>query len=187
MGGMVVAMADTRMYHRTGGFTVTRGTLPIGDAGTMKTLAIMRTMAVKGAADVEVRSAAINAVRDAGVRPHDHLGELGALFRFVRDRVHFVRDPHDVETLQSPRYTLEILAGDCDDRATLLAAMIRALGIPADVKFRVVAAAPGNSAFSHVYVVANLGGRQIPLDPTYADNQPGRQYARATRFGDFAL
>jgi transglutaminase-like putative cysteine protease len=122
----------------------------------------------------------------AGVEPHDHSGEVGAIFAFVRDRVHFVRDILGVETLQGPRYTLHVMAGDCDDRATLLAAMIRSLGIPAEVSFRVVAANPSTRAFSHVYVTTVMGGKRVALDPTYATNRPGFEPPHS-RMGDFRL
>lgn len=175
------------VYRQISGFQIRRGSLPSGDLGTRKTLEAMRQLAVQGSKTLEVREAAINAVRDAGVGPHAPVRDLGALFRFVRDRIRFTNDIVDVETVQSPRYTLHMMAGDCDDRAVLLAAMARSIGIPADLSFRVVAATPGTRRFSHVYVVASLGGRKIPLDPTYPENEPGREYARSSRMGDFRL
>jgi transglutaminase-like putative cysteine protease len=175
------------VYRRIGGFQVTRGQLPPGVAGVTKTLALMRRMALEGSRDVEVREAAISAVRRAGVAAHDHRSELFALFQFVRDGIRFTRDIHGVETLQSPRYTLELGAGDCDDRATLLAALARSIGLPVELKFRVVAANPGAPGrFSHVYVTANMGGRVIALDPTYPGNRPGFEPPNS-RVGDFPL
>ena len=175
------------VYHRIGGFQVTRGRLPQGVAGVTKTLALMRALALEGSRDVEVREAAIGAVRRAGVPAHDHRGELFALFRFVRDGIRFTRDIDGVETLQSPRYTLEVGAGDCDDRATLLAALARSIGLPVELRFRVAAANPGAPGrFSHVYVTALVGGKLIALDPTYPNNQPGFEPPN-TRVGDFRL
>jgi transglutaminase-like putative cysteine protease len=172
--------------YRTDGFRVARGTLPSGDAGTRKTLEIMRQEVVNGARDPEVMEAAISVVRDAGALPHDHLAEAGAIFRFVRDRVRFTDDPIGIEKIQGARYTLHVMAGDCDDRATLIATMLRAIGISS--RFRVVAANPRvPGAFSHVYVVATIDGHDVPLDPTYASNQLGGQYAPATRMADFPL
>lgn len=167
-----------RMYETlSGGAKVTRGRLPGGDAGTRKTLGIMRQLAEQGAKDVTVREAAIAVVRSAGARAHDAAAELRALFVFVRDAVRFTSDVVGVETLQGPRYTLQVLAGDCDDRATLLVALARSIGIAADLSFRAVAInrnAPG--AFSHVYVVAKVAGKRIALDPTYSQNLAGWEY-----------
>jgi len=175
------------VYYRVGGYKVSRGTLPSGDAGTRKTLGLMRQLALDGARQPEVQAAAVSIVRQAGAPPHDHMAELIALYRFVRDQVRFTDDPVNVEKLQGPRYTLEVLSGDCDDRATLLASLARSIGIPADLRFRVVAANPRNRAYSHVYVMARLRGRDIALDPTYPENQPGREYSRGSRVGDYRV
>jgi len=146
----------------------------------------MQKLAREGAKDQLVRLTAINTVRGAGARGHDPTAQLGALFRFVRDRVMFIGDVAQVETLQSPRFTLHSMAGDCDDRAILLVAMARSIGIPADLKFRVIAANPkAPSRFSHVYVVARIGSQDIPMDPTYHQNGLGYEYPGAFRTGDF--
>lgn len=116
----------------------------------------------------------MEALRNSGVRPHDHRGEAVALFRFVRDRIRFVNDPVGIETLRGPRATLELGGGDCDDKATLLASLLGAVGIPSS--FRVVAADRATPhAFSHVYVVAHVAGKDLPLDPTYPRTPPGWQ------------
>lgn len=176
------------MYEQVGGFKVTHGRLPPGDAGTRKTLSLMRELARKGALRPEVREVAIGALQESGARPHDAASELAALHRWVRDRVRFVRDIAGVETLQAPHYTLHLMAGDCDDRAVLLAAMIRSIGIPADLRFRVIAANRSRPrTFSHVYVMARIGRRDIALDPTYLGNPAGWQHPRPSRIGDFAL
>ncbi len=138
-------------------------------------------MAQEGAKDQLVRETAINVVRDAA-REHDPISQLAALFRYVRDHVMFIGDVAGVETLQSPRYTLHVMAGDCDDRAILLAALLRAIGIGADLSFKVIAANPAQpGAFSHVYVVARVGGQAIPLDPTYHSNAIGYEFPGALR------
>jgi transglutaminase-like putative cysteine protease len=165
------------VYERVGGFKVTRGTLPRGDAGTRKTVAIMQRLAHEGSNDLEVREAAIDIVRQAGVPSHDRYGELRALYVFVRDRIRFTNDILGVETLQGARYTLSVRAGDCDDRAVLLSALAMSIGIPAMLSFRVIAVNPSRPrSFSHVYVVARLKGRRIALDPTYENNPLGWEY-----------
>jgi len=147
----------------------------------------MRELAISGSKDLEVREAALDAVMQAGVAPHDKRGELLALFRFVRDRIRFTFDILGVETVQSPRYTLERGAGDCDDRATLLVALARAIGHPTTLRFRVIGTAQSRGRFSHVYVVARIDGRDVALDPTYPQTPIGFEYPRATRMGDFHL
>jgi transglutaminase-like putative cysteine protease len=164
-------------------FNVTPAPLPPGDAGIFKTLALMRRLSDEGSRMLEVRETAIDVVRSAGVDPHDLLGATAALFRFVRDRIYFVLDPVGVQFLQSPRYTLSRRAGNCAQKASLLAAMLKSLGIPAS--FRAIGASkryPGS--FSHVYVSARVGNDSIPLDPTYGNNSLGWQFPNPSRYAE---
>jgi transglutaminase-like putative cysteine protease len=148
----------------------------------------MQSFASAGSKDLEVRAAAIEALDRYGAREHDPRAALGAVFRYVRDRIRFVSDPVGTQAVQSPRATLELGAGNCAQRATLLAAMARSIGIPAEMRFRVIAANRARPRdFSHVYVVARLGGRDVALDPTYRTNPVGYEYPRHTRMGDFYL
>jgi transglutaminase-like putative cysteine protease len=113
---------------------------------------------------------------------------LGAIFRFVRDRIRFVSDPVGTQAVQSPRATLGLGGGNCAQRATLMAAMARSIGIPASLRFRVIAAHPRFPRnYSHVYVVAQVRGKQVALDPTHRDNPAGYEYPVRTRIGDFLL
>ena len=166
------------------------GKLPAGDRGTEASLRIMQALAEgpNGAQNLAVRETAIAVVRQAGSVEHDPLGQLQAIYYFVRDGIMFVGDVAGVETLQSPRYTLHVKAGDCDDRATLMAALARAIGIPAQLRFRVVAANPASPrTYSHVFVMARMNGRDYALDPTYRTNPFDYQYPAITRRGDFPL
>lgn len=162
------------------GFTVTSAPLPSGDHGTRKTVAAMRQLVATGARDVTLRAAVLRVLRARATRDHDVAAQLRAWFEFVRDAIKFVHDPVGGEWLQSPRYTLELGAGDCDDRAVLLAAGLQAFGVR--TSFKVVALDPARpDSFSHVYVVAHLGGRDVPLDPTYRDTALGAEPFRPTR------
>jgi len=173
------------MYESLGGPSSRLGTIPSGDRGTAETLKLMRQLAEQGSKDMAVRDTAIYVVGQAAAPGHDPIAQLAALFRFVRDRVLFIGDVYRVETLQTPAKTLEVGAGDCDDRATLLVALARSIGIPADFRFRVIAANPRNPrSFSHVYVVARLAGRDIPLDPTFRSNGLGYEYPGRFRVGE---
>jgi transglutaminase-like putative cysteine protease len=105
-----------------------------------------------------------------GVRQKDWVGEVNSLFRWVRDHIRYVRDINGVETLQTPVVTMEVAAGDCDDKSTLLATLLESIGHPT----RFVAAgyqAPGR--YSHVYVETKLGSRWVPLDATLIDRPMG--------------
>jgi transglutaminase-like putative cysteine protease len=179
---------STDMIQYVGPRTALSGTLPPGNQGARATLSIMRELTLSGAKDPIVRETAIRIVQTSGAREHNPASQLGALFRYVRDRITFIGDVAGVETLQTPQYTLRVGAGDCDDRAVLLAAMARSIGITADLRFRAVAANPRTPGqLSHVYVVARIGNQDLPLDPTYKSAEPGYQYSRVTRVEDLRL
>jgi transglutaminase-like putative cysteine protease len=152
------------------------------------TLEWMRRFAVAGAKDPEVRSAAIQALDQAGASSHDPFAALGAIHRWIQDRIDFLPDPIGKQRIQSPRNTLETGAGNCAQRASLMAAMVRSVRIPAQLRFRVIASNPRlPRAFTHVYVMARVGNKAVALDPTYRETPAGYEYPIRSRVGDFPL
>lgn len=97
-----------------------------------------------------------------GLRQKDYEGEARRLHAFVRDQVRYVKDTNGVELLHDPVTLLQIGAGDCDDKAILLAALLESIGHTA--RFRAVAFEP--EAWAHVWVQDWLGGRWLDLEPT---------------------
>lgn len=144
---------------------------------------MMSGLVQQGARSLHVRNTAISILQAAGVRPHDTLGEVRALYRWVRDRIHFVNDPVGIEMLQGAPYTLGAMSGDCDDYAVLLGSMLRSIGIPVDLRFKVIAANQASPrSFSHVYLTARVPGRKpIALDPIYSTTPFGGEYAHPFR------
>lgn len=137
------------------------GDLPPGESGTRMTLALMRRLVSDFKRSPIVREAALSLIADVSER--DWLGEVNALFTFVRDHVRYTRDIHDLETVQTPVVTLDLLSGDCDDKSVLLAALLESVGHEA----RFVATGyrtPHN--YSHVYVETPIAGKWITLDST---------------------
>jgi transglutaminase-like putative cysteine protease len=115
-----------------------------------------------------VRETALSLI--AGVAQKDWAGEVREIFEWVRDHIRYTRDINGVETLQTPEATMELGAGDCDDKSTLLAALLESIGHPT----RIVAAGyhrPGS--YSHVYVETRLGSGWVPLDATLLDRPMG--------------
>jgi transglutaminase-like putative cysteine protease len=97
-----------------------------------------------------------------GVPQHDFTGEAQRLFEFVRDRIRYVKDIDGVETLHPAEWVLHLGAGDCDDKAILLAALLLSLGHAP----RFVAVAFEPDLFSHVWVQDYLAGRWVDLEAT---------------------
>lgn len=88
-------------------------------------------------------------------------GNIEALQTWVRDRVKYVNDPRNIEMVQTPPRTLELLAGDCDDKATLLATLLESMGYT--TRF-VAIAEVGYPHYSHVMAQVRIGDKWVNLE-----------------------
>ena len=139
--------------------------IPEGYRGTLETVEHISDLIRQGAKDFNVRQTAIDILLQREVKPKDYLGEIKALFEWVQRHVRYIRDPFRVEVLHSAKRLLELRAGDCDDMAILLGAMLEAIGHPV----RLVLTGPNplrGDLFSHVYLEVSHKGGWIPLDAT---------------------
>jgi transglutaminase-like putative cysteine protease len=94
-------------------------------------LAFMRRNVHRAAVMPSVVTLASRIVRP--FRPDDWRGQVSELHRFVRDGVRYERDPDQREQLADPRASVVRGYGDCDDKASALCALGRALGIDCDI------------------------------------------------------
>lgn len=97
-----------------------------------------------------------------GLKQKDFAGEAQRLNDYVRDEIRYVGDINGVEVIHEPAILLEIGAGDCDDKATLLAALLLAIGHQP----RYVAVSLDGQEFCHVWVQDYLDGRWVDLETT---------------------
>lgn len=142
------------------------GSIPDGFGGTSATLRIMRQFVRDAVRDPDqiVRTKAEELTRDLPAR--NWFAQIRALHEFVRDQIRYLRDPVSVERVATPQATLEIGQGDCDDKATLLAALLDSIGHPT----RFVAVGFKGQGFSHVLVetkISNTGNDRrdwLPLE-----------------------
>jgi transglutaminase-like putative cysteine protease len=142
--------------------------LPSGEAGTYATVRLMRRFVQQFKRVHAIREEALSLIN--GVSQKDWMGEVAAVFGWVRDHIRYVRDINGVETVQTPLATMELEAGDCDDKSTLLATLLETIGHP--TRFVAVGfSRPG--AYSHVYVETRVGDRWLPLDATLIDKPMG--------------
>lgn len=159
-----------------------RRPLAAGDAGIARTIQYMTALANgnEGAAHPAVRVQAVDITRNVASR--DYHAEIQAIFDWVKKNIRFRGEFK--EFLQSPVVTLELRAGDCDDHATLLAALLRTLGHR--VRFRTVATGGGRD-FTHVYlqVQDRRTGQWISLDTTVARSTLGWEPDNITRRQDW--
>lgn len=144
---------------------MTLGMVPSGPAGIAATLKTMVRVARDARKDPGVRQLAASLVRD--LPQYDTVGEVRALHAFVRDHIRYTNDIRNVELIQTPKATLEMGVGDCDDKSTLLASLLESIGRP--TRFVAIAMKPSDQ-FSHVYVETRLGvdakgrPRWVPLE-----------------------
>lgn len=133
-----------------------------GWSGTVRTIQQMQRLVAEGKRDPTVQFTGRQIARKYD--PKDYTGQARGIFDFVKKYIHYVRDPHDVELIHTPMYTLHARAGDCDDQAILFCALAEAIGfrtrfktIKADSRFP--------SEFSHVYSEVEVPGRGwMPAD-----------------------
>lgn len=136
-----------------------------GYLGTHETIEQIQRIIYAGIKDFYVRQKAIDILIERGIKPKDYLGEINALFEWVRENVRYTKDPFRVEVLHTARRMLELRAGDCDDITILLGTMLESIGHP----IRFVIVGPDVSRprlFSHIYLEVKYKNTWIPLDAT---------------------
>lgn len=134
--------------------------IPDGSAGILSTLQVMRTLVKAFSKNIIIRSLAVELVGNYAQK--DYVGEVRELQAFVRDKIRYVKDVLDVETLQTPLVTLQVRSGDCDDKCTLLASLLQSIGHPT----RFVAIGFQPDVFEHVLVETRVKNGWIPLECT---------------------
>jgi transglutaminase-like putative cysteine protease len=125
--------------------------IPGGLEGVRATLKIMVQYVHSYRTDVDVRELAIRLTAQCPAR--SLTCEYTQLQHFVRDHIRYVRDVRDVETLQTPKATLRLAAGDCDDQAVLLATMLESIG--ARTRFEALGVRGGG--YEHVISAVQAG------------------------------
>jgi len=138
------------------------GYLPDGRAGTFETLKLMAAIVRYWKRDPDIRALAISLTR--GLPDKDHRAEADALFTFVRDKIRYVQDISDVETLHTPDVILAQGAGDCDDKAILLAALLESIGHK--TAFTAQGWQNDPNSFSHVSAQTKIGAIWVNCECT---------------------
>jgi transglutaminase-like putative cysteine protease len=133
--------------------------LPAGDAGIRATLLEMRSIVRAWRKHPMIRQLAVELTGRCPDK--DWTCEVRALHAWVRDRIRFVADVAEVETLQTPELTLANRAGDCDDQCIVLGSLLQAVGHP--VRFVAVDLGAG---FSHVFCETPIGAYWVATETT---------------------
>jgi transglutaminase-like putative cysteine protease len=160
--------------------------LPMTDSGidaVRKTLRDMVAIARKYKSDVTCITLSRDILISQGIRDvrHEKPRVIEHLFCWVKANIVYCPDPIDLEMLQTPPRTLEVLTGDCDDQALLLATLLATCGFA--TRFKAVGGVgpewsgdesdDGDESYSHVYSEVRLGTRWLALDTIVASSSPG--------------
>jgi transglutaminase-like putative cysteine protease len=143
--------------------------IPAGDAGTAATVRTMARLARSGAVTPLVRGVAARLVMGAGANP---LVQAKIVRDWVDSHTQYLADPSTAELLYDPAASLHLILTegigqlDCDDVATLAAALGLSIGLRA--KFVVVAFGSPNNPYQHVWaeLAPPSGVWWLPIDPT---------------------
>jgi transglutaminase-like putative cysteine protease len=149
--------------------------IPDGSVGTGLTLEKISQIVGFSLRRPVVRLVALSVLKRANVDGRNNVEVASAIFNFVKNKVRFVPDPVNVETLQCPETTLRLGYGDCDDQALLIAALMASVGL--SVRFRTVGVNSENH--SHIFTEVFLNdwvsadpsecsqlGERVPLFPS---------------------
>lgn len=106
--------------------------------------------------DQKIRETAVDIIGTTS----GYVDQVRLIQRWVQNHITYVRDPVDVELVQTPEYTLQKHAGDCDDQSVLTASLLQAIGHP--VQF--IAVGLNGAPFSHVLVRTLIGQNWVGVE-----------------------
>jgi len=128
----------------------------------------MREMVRGAIRDVDFVLWARDVIRRQGADLRDPKSIANAVQRYIKSHLTFVADPFGVESLAPPLKHMAALksygriAGDCDDAATLSAALGMANGLRAFYTIQAFDWGRGKSPYQHVFTT--LASKRFPAD-----------------------
>lgn len=132
--------------------------IPNGTAGSIATMRAMRHLVRDAVRDPQqqIRETALRILR--GVNSFSD--QARALQQWVQSHIEYRRDPPDVELVQTPQVTLQLRAGDCDDHAALIAALLQSTGHPTQF----IAVGLNGAPLSHVLTQTLIGTSWVAVE-----------------------
>ena len=157
-------------------------TIPDGRPGLDAKVRKIRALVEAAKRDPSFRQRAAAIV--ARVPQRDQVGEITAVFDFVRDGVRYLRDPWAPEGLElftAPALLLRdvdegIAAGDCDDHVILASALLETIGYR--TRYRIGGLPPDH--FRHIWLEVQSANGWLPLELVKKDEPVG--YDPSPRF-----
>lgn len=142
---------------------------------TKQTLKIMWKLAKEGKTHPEVYRLAREIVLPLPNKAFKM--EVEAIYIWVVEHIRYTQDILEVETLQTPDWTLQMQQGDCDDHAILLASLLMSIGHP--TRFVAIKAEGLGPYYCHVFAETKIGRGWLAIDTTEPEKGIGYIDARA--------
>mgnify|MGYP001569831718 CR=1 FL=1 len=148
-------------------------------------------MVKKSVRDPRIRQLAVQIVsQKCGntwcIKEKDYLGELKAIYQYMRSNVRYVRDIKDLDTFQHAIRTFEFKGGDCD--CMLIAAIALLLAIGHEPRIAVIRTV-GSPEWNHIYLQDGIPPqgpkRWIAFDasvPKYVGWEAPKQWVAERKF-----
>ena len=98
-----------------------------------------------------------------------NLGKARAIYNWIKQNIHYVRDPDGLDIYTRPSVLIDLGRGDCDDSATLYATLAGIVGVPTKLKI----ITQDQKVWSHVYPIS-LNGKWLAYDaaaPVLMENE----------------
>lgn len=153
-----------------------------GDLAIYNTVGKMKQIIEASAFNPYVRKSAEQII--VGIDPGDKVGEVEAIYEWMKHHIRYTRDPMGMEYLQTPPHLLEIIGrngmafGDCDDMTMFVASLLKSIGFNVGVK---VASYKPDGAYSHIYALVFLQGKWVALDGVKREFVVGYEVPNWTR------
>lgn len=170
------------IYNQVAGTPYKREYLGTGDQAIHSTVNKVSDIIKQSYVNPYVRRFAEKIIENVPV--NDKLEEVRAIHRFVSQKVRYTKDPYGMEYLQTPPTLLKMIeqgekpAGDCDDMTMLSLSLLRSVGFPVAVK---VTSYSSDGRFAHIYGLAFVNGRWLPVECVRGDYPLGWEAPNPTR------
>lgn len=101
------------------------------------------------------------------------------LFDFVDQNFIYTEDPSFNQWVQTPSFLWYTKRGDCKSFTVFISSVLRNMGVPHIIRYARYHTVPAwspkwNKSFKHVYPVAIINGREIPLDVVWKKQEGGQ-------------
>lgn len=158
-----------------------------GDTAVVNTATKMKDIINSSAKNPYIRRWSEQILAKANVKAYDWIGEINAIFTWVRDNIRYTHDPRGIEYLQTPPVLLQLIErgetpmGDCDDMTMLSLSLLKSIGYDVALK---ITSYRNDKTYQHVYGLVSLKTPMtgwIPIDCIKPNKELGFEAPNPTR------